>query len=246
MFNKKNSKELENSTSKTKGEFGETPFNIILQSDILMEEDLNALSPLKNELKETFIKSQLFRTRTEMEVSVLNDLKFPTANLKYWQAVREQNVMFQELVMLSYEYRKNVVEIKILNRDKSSEQLFERELLEIEIEKKQFTLKNMEKTAKDRIREIKAWSEIKERESQKMTKEELSEVDNSQLIGYTKRWINQSIQMGTNGSPSERQNLIGQLRSGILACIEKKLINKVLEGYDKDIQDKIKLEYNIK
>ena len=48
---------------------------------------------------------------TEVPVSVLNDIKFPTPAAKYWQAMREQNVMFQELVMLSYEYRKNLVEI---------------------------------------------------------------------------------------------------------------------------------------
>lgn len=232
---------------KVSKESDETPFNIILQSEILTAEDLDKLSPLKNELKETFIKSQVFRTRTEMEVSVLNDLKFPTSTLKYWQAVREQNVMFQELVMLSYEYRKNVIEIKIIERDIITEaDILEKELKQIEVEKKMFILKNQEKTAKDRIRELKAWSEIKEREAKNMSKEDLSEVDNGQLIGYTKRWINQSIQMGNNGSPAERQNLIGQLRSGILSCISKGIINKVLEDYDKTIQNKIKEEYGIK
>ena len=230
-----------------KGQLDAMPFNIIQQAEILTVEDLAILDPLKNELKETFIKSQVFRTRTEMEVSVLNNLKFPTSTLKYWQSVREQNVMFQELVMLSYEYRKNVIKIKIMQRDieKETDELKE-ELIQIEIEKKMFILKNQEKVAKDRIRELKAWSEIKEREASNMSKEDLSEVDNGQLLGYTKRFINQFIAMGNNGSPAERQNLQGQLRSSILACISKGIINKVLEGYDKPIQDKIKSEYNLK
>ena len=229
-----------------KAEYNETPFNIIQGSEILTKEDFDKLAPLTRELKENFKKSQVFRTRTEMEVSVLNDLKFPTPTLKYWQSVREQNVMFNELVTLSYEYRKNAIEIKIMQRDieKETEEL-ERELIQIEIEKKMFALKNQEKTAKDRIRELKAWSEIKEREAENMSEEDLSEVDNGQLIGYTKRWINQSIQMGDSGSPAERQNLLGQLRSGILSCISKGIMNKVLEGYDKPIQDKIKEEYGI-
>jgi len=115
-FDKEN-KKVEIVTEQEKAQLTEAPFNIILGSNILPREDIKSLDPLKNELKETFIKAQMFRTRTEMEVSVLNDIKHPTSDSKYWQAVREQNVMFQELVMLSYEYRKNKIEIEILKRD---------------------------------------------------------------------------------------------------------------------------------
>lgn len=229
-----------------KGQFTETPFNIIQQSEILTNDDLNVLNPLKDELKETFIKSQVFRTRTEMEISVLNAIKHPTPESKYWQSVREQNVMFNELVMLSYEYRKNIIKIKIMKKKIESESdELKKELLQIEVEKKMFILKNQEKTAKDRIRELKAWSEIKEREAKNMSKEALENVDNHQLVSYCRRFINQSMQMGTNGSPAERQNLMGQLRSAILKCIELKIIDKVLESYDKTIQEKIRQEYNI-
>ena len=34
-------------------------------SEILTKDDLDVLNPLKDELKETFIKSQVFRTRTD-------------------------------------------------------------------------------------------------------------------------------------------------------------------------------------
>ena len=222
-------------------------FDIITQSQILTDVDIKDLQKLAPELKETFLKVQMFRTRTEMEVSVLNDIKHPTAASKYWQSVREQNVMFNELVMLSYEYRKNLVEIKILEKkmDVEPDEL-EQELLQIEIEKKTFIARNQERTAKARIVELKNWSDIKDREAQKMSKAELSEVDNHQLISYTKRWINQSIIMGQNGSPAERQNLMGQLRSGILLCVKKKIINSVLADFNKNISDKIKSEYNLK
>lgn len=229
-----------------KGEYNNVPFGIIQSSNILIEKDLQDLQNLSTELKETFLKSQVFRTRTEMEVSVLNDIKFPTPASKYWQSVREQNVMFQELVMLSYEYRKNLIKIKKLARKIENEtDDLEKELLQIEKEKKTFILCNQEKTAKDRIRELKAWSEIKERESKAMDESQLSEIDNHQLISYTIRWIKQSIEMGGGGSPSERQNLHGQLRSGILACIEKGIIEKVLEDFPRQIKKQIKNEYNI-
>ena len=222
------------------------PFDIIQYSDVLAQEDFDKLISLTQELKETFTKAQMFRTRTEMEVSVLNDIKFPTPTLKYWQATREQNVMFQELVMLSYEYRKNIIKIKQLEiRIDNENDNLEKELLQIEMEKKIFISKNQERTAKDRIRELKAWSEIKGREAKQMTKEDLSDVDNGQLVGYTKRWLKQSIEMGNNGSPSERQNLIGQLRSGILACINQGIINKVLEDFSDEIKNKVRKDYDI-
>lgn len=236
-----------NKSEKEKGQLTETPFNIIQQAEILTADDLAILNPLKNELRETFIKSQTFRTRTEMEISVLNDIKHPTPASKFWQSVREQNVMFNELVMLSYEYRKNLIKIKIIQKKIENEtDDLQKELLQIEAEKKFFISKQQEKIAKDRIREIKAWSDIKDRESRYMSADELMDVDNHQLISYTQRWIKQSITMGGGGSPAERQNLLGQLRSGILSCIEKGIINKVLENFPKEIRKKVKDEYNLK
>src|SRR3972149_7797975 len=95
-----------------KEKYEQNSLKIINESQILTKEDFDIVSNLKEELKDVFLHSQVFRTRTEMEVSVLNDVKFPTADSKYWQSVREQNVMFHELVMLSYDYRKNIVEVK--------------------------------------------------------------------------------------------------------------------------------------
>jgi trans-2-enoyl-CoA reductase len=221
-------------------------FDQLFGSEILTKEDLRVVSGLKHELINTLKKTQIHRTRTEMEVSVLNDVKHPTPASKYWQALREQGVMFNELVMLSFEYRKKQVEVKILERKFGKEQDdLERELLKIEIEKEKYILSNQERVAKARIREIKDWSEIKERELAQMNGAEIKDVDYHQLISYTKRWIKQSILMGGNGSPAERQNLLGQLRSGIKTCIKLGLLDLVLEGFEGPIQDQIKSEYRV-
>ena len=218
----------------------------INNSSLLSINDLDSLEILSGELQETFVKTQIHRTRTEMEVSVLNDLKFPTPASKYWQSMREQNVMFTELVMLSFEHRKNNVEIKIQERDIAAEpDELRKELLKIELEKKTFISRQQERVAKARIGEIKGWSEIKEREAAQMSSEDLADVDNSQLIGYTKRWIKQSIAMGGGGSPPERQNLLGQLHSGIVSCIQKGVINKVLDGFEDGVKKQINKEYGL-
>lgn len=102
--------------------------------------------------------------------------------------------MFNELVSISYEYRKKKIEIKKIERDiVGIDDELDIEYKKIEIEKNNFELRQMEKVARDRIREIKEWSRIKEREALKMGKEELENVDNHQLISYTLRWINQII-----------------------------------------------------
>lgn len=216
-------------TQITKGEINGAPFEIVDQANILTGEDLSVLSSLKSELQDTFKKSQVFRTRTEMEVSVLNNIQFPTHASKYWQAVREQGVMFHELVMLSYEYRKNLVEIKKLERalDSIPDDL-DRELVQIEIERKSFLARNQEKTAKDRIREMKAWSDIKDREASFMEVSELCDADAHQLLSYVKRWINQALCMGDKGSVDERKNLFGQLQSGLKLCKNKGLLDEAL------------------
>ncbi len=201
--------------------------SIIESSKILKSEDLNQLSAIKDELQDTFLNVQIFRTRTEMETSILNDLKHPTPDSKYWQAMREQNVMFQELVMLSYEYRKNQVEIQILKRDIVSEtDLLKRELIQIEIEKKQFIGINQERTAKDRIREIQEWHEIKDSLKPSMAAS-LTDVNEHQLISFTARWINQLLGMSETTSISERNNLLGQLDKGLKLCRERGCIDKL-------------------
>jgi hypothetical protein len=132
-----------------------------LQS-LLDPQDFAQLTSLKQELKDTWTKKQIFRTETEMRVSVLNDGKFPTRAGKYWQCVREQNVFFENLIQLSFGYRKNLVEIKQLERKIANEtDDLETELLQIELEEKQYARVNMELVAKDRMREIEHWSRIK-------------------------------------------------------------------------------------
>ena len=76
---------------------------------VLKEEDAQAVVKLKDELTDTWTKKQIFRTETEMRISVLNDGKHPTQASKYWQSVREQNAMFEALMGLSFDLRKNNV-----------------------------------------------------------------------------------------------------------------------------------------
>lgn len=215
--------------------YKEQSLNIIKDSKIFTQDDFKVIVDLQDELRDVFLYSQVFRTRTEMEVSVLNDVSFPTADSKYWQAAREQNVMFQELINLSYEYRKNQVEIKKLQRDMDKEtDDLEKEFLQIEIERKEFLAISMERVAKDRIREIREWHEIKEKLKSFM-KCSLTDVNEHQLVSYTKRWISELLAAGDAGSMPERYNLLGQLDKGIKMCKEKGCLDKVLAEFPSEV-----------
>ncbi len=187
--------------------YDNTTLGIVKDAQILEEEDFKVITDLKDELRDVFLHSQVFRTRTEMVISVLDDVHFPTPDSKYWQSVREQNVMFQQLVILSYEYRKSVVEVKQLKRKLETEtDDLEKELLQIEIEKTEFALKNQERTAKDRIREIKEWHEIKQALLPQL-KYGVTDVNEHQLESYTERYRKEMEIAGDIGSVPEKINL---------------------------------------
>ena len=129
---------------------------------ILDQKDIDEFRKLIPELKDTWIKKQMFRTETEMRISVLNDGRHPTKAAKYWQCVREQNVFFENLMDLSFDGRENEIEIKKLHKEiEEEEDEFERGLKQITLERKYYRRANLELTAKDRMREIEHWSRLK-------------------------------------------------------------------------------------
>jgi len=179
---------------------------------ILKDDDFTALAELRDELEDAFRHAQIFRTRTEMEASVLNDVKRPTPDAKYWQAVREQNVMFTELVAMSYDYRETVIKLqkarhRMENWTDEDGDEFDRELLQVEIDRLSWQAKNMERIAHDRIREIREWSDIKAKLLPKM-RCGTTDPGEHQLVSYAIGWLKE-IQAGglETGSQPERINL---------------------------------------
>ena len=131
---------------------------------LLDKVDVGEFKKMVPELQDTWVKKQVFRTETEMRFSVLADNKHGSNAAKYWQSVREQNTHFENLMHLSFEYRKNDVEIEKLehkiNEDANIDK-FEKKLAKIDLEEKLFARANMQLIAKGRIREIKTWSKLK-------------------------------------------------------------------------------------
>jgi hypothetical protein len=179
-------------------------------TNILDTEDVKQFKELIPELQDTWKKKQMFRTETEMRFSVLSDNKYPTKAAKYWQSVREQNTHFENLVHLSFDSRKNDIEIKKLKRDveKETDEL-EKELKQVELEEKLYGKAQMELVAKHRMREVATWSKLKkEFDDGKFDKED---VNTHQANSYMLRLQHQKNTITPGTSQPEVFNVLGQI-----------------------------------
>ena len=179
---------------------------------ILDQQDVKEFKKLIPELKDTWKKKQMFRTETEMRFSVLSDNKYPTKAAKYWQSVREQNTHFENLMHLSFDARKNAVEIKKIEKKIEQEtDKLERELLEIELEEKVYAQASMELVAKHRMREVATWSKLKkEFDDGNFDKED---VNTHQADSYMLRLQHQKDTLTPGSSQPEVFNVLGQLHT---------------------------------
>ncbi len=213
--------------------------SIIQESNFLEKGDLSELLKMKDELQDSFEKKQIWRTETEIEFSVLNDLKFPTKASKYWQSVREQSVFFENLVTLSFDYRRNLVKIaRLKEKLETTENQFDKEELRIDLEEAEFAKKNMEIAAKDRFREIKIWSKKKKELNDGSFDDQ--NVNSHQLVSYTRYYINKIFTAQGASSTAERINLEGQLVTCLRLCKERNLVDDVLIGFNQEQQKAIK------
>jgi hypothetical protein len=164
------------------------------------------------ELQDTWVKKQMFRTETEMRFSVLSDNKYGNNASKYWQSVREQNTHFENLMRLSFEYRKNDIEIKKLQQEiKKEKDPLEQDLKQIELEEKLYGRAGMELTAKARMREISTWSKLK-KEFHDGTFDD-RDVNTHQAESYMHQLEQKKLTLTAGSSQPEVFNVLGQLET---------------------------------
>jgi len=140
----------------------------------------------------------------------LSDNKYPTKAAKYWQSVREQNTHFENLVHLSFEARKNEVEIEKLQRDlKKEKDPIEKKMKQIELEEKLYGKASMELVAKHRMREVATWSKLKKEFHNGSFDDK--DVNTHQAESYKIRLEHQKATLTPGSSQPEVFNVLGQL-----------------------------------
>ena len=181
-------------------------------NNLLDPEDVKEFKAMTAELRDTWTKKQVFRTETEMRMSVLQDAKYPTKASKYWQCVREQNVFLENLMSLSFDARRNEVKLKRLQEKlKTEEDPLKRELLQIDIDEKTYSVANMQLVARDRMREIKLWSTLKKEFDDGSF--DTQDVNRHQLDSYHLIMKNKAETLTSGSSQPEVFNVLGQLQT---------------------------------
>ncbi len=182
---------------------------------ILKPNDAQQILQLKEELADNWNKKQIFRTETEMRVSVLNDGKFPTVAAKYWQSVREMSAHFDALMNLSFDMRRSTVErLKLEKKMKEAEEAadqLEIMSLQIDLDQNLYNKACMEQVAHDRVREIQTWSKLKTELDDGSF--DTKEVNTHQAVSLHHRLAYRASALNEHSDPTEVANVMGQLQT---------------------------------
>jgi len=188
----------------------ECGYNNIKSSNILIAKDMKFLTENIEELKRCEVVNQNHRTKFEMEFSVLSDDRFPIKQSKYYQAIREELVMFRGIVVTSDQANVEQKKIDLLNAeineltnsniDKAIIELKKAEIIQLE-----YYIAQKKDEIHGRMREIRQWEDLKS----KLTKGEkfnINDVDTFQEEHWTKRWTSDSNSSSKNNLATYRKN----------------------------------------
>jgi len=113
---------------------------------------------------------------------------------------------------LSFEYRKNDVEIeKLEHKIKKDKDKFERKMAQIELEEKLYSRASMELVAKARMREISTWSKLKKEFHDGSFDDK--DVNTHQAESYTHQLEQKKLTLTPGSSQPEVFNVLGQLET---------------------------------
>jgi len=213
----------------------------IKNTKLLSDEKFSKLAELESKIINGYENRIIFRAQYLMQVSVLDDVKHPTPDSKYWQANLERSVMYQNLVMLSYDYMENEADIKIkeamidehIKKDTPLSHA-RADKLKIQIERLQTQLVAMKKEADDRLREIIGWTEIMDEIEPHL---EFSKTDQNEHMAksYPLRFARQKAMIQQIGASDMNgaMNILGLCQTAFdnpetLKLIEKENKRKVL------------------
>lgn len=190
---------------------------VVDSSGLFTKEQSQDLASLREEISAAWDNQVVWRTFTEANYSVLNDIKFPTPASKYHQATREQLVFYEQTILLSFDYREKQIDLAETLEKLEGSEGYEKQRLEVKRDRLLFEIEGMKIQAKDRIRELKMWSEIKSGldDGSFDTKNK----DTDELIHLTVRYCREaSLIKGKTNDIGAITNIVGQATTCLMEC----------------------------
>ena len=183
----------------------------ILRESGLVEESV--IKVFRADYEQVHRTAQVGRTLTEVVLSVLNDGKHPNADAKYWQATKEVDIQYEQLILLSFEYRKQMVVLKQLERDLSGEEdALEIETLLVEIDEARYVLVQQERASFHRLRQIAELTDVRHQLVPQL-KFGTEDVNAHQMVSLPQRFRNQVATLSGGEGAADRFNMIGLLKT---------------------------------
>lgn len=224
---------MEDSFDTTLMECNSRALKELKETTLLSGSDFKKLDICLPFAQNAFNKVQMFRTSTEMRISVLNDVNFPTTDSKYWQSIREMDCMFTQLVNLSFQYKEKMLDLEEAEiKLESLNDTFERRRAELNIAKIKFGVTCIQREAHHRIREIDLWREIQHDLVEIGLKAGIDDVNDHQLLSYTFRFLREyqiMCEADIDTALESHQNLVAHVRTSLNRIKELGLENKLLE-----------------
>lgn len=197
--------------------------DLIAQAPIITDKDLQALTDSKEFIANTYLSVPMYRPLVVKLFGVLDDVHFPTPDMKFWQCKVEGETHAMELVrdVHDMEIQKNQIDravflleqMKVKHENTSTETMkkeigFDIREQTLIISKKRFEMFQLQKKIKYRIEEVNEWRLIAE----KMAKDaQFKNHDYAHML--TESLINKwRIKISTSKDPKEQQALGEQLQ----------------------------------
>jgi len=222
----------------------QTPFNAEMTCftglDINADEMMKLQKANGNVVK-AYKEAQIHRTGVELETSVLNDIKHPTADEKFWHIHRDLKVFANELMMLKFTAKEKEITIREIEFMLEDAEGFEKERFELELEKEKFLMLDLTNCAKDKIREIDNMSNKMDELKDQLVYSD-TDIEEHQLysymIRYAREWrtVKENQQHGGVQNFGEIMNVIGHFETTWrIIAQDQERFQKLLETIPRDV-----------
>ena len=172
----------------------------IKSSGVLDSKDASIIDKNEKELEKAHNTNQHYRTETEMKASVL--AKYPSIEAKWWQSVREETMMLDNLTANSIDFmiksgELELLKIELSEFDDSIIHKAKKKIKEAEIMMKKLQIFKVQQEAHYRAVEIKHWEKIKKKLAKNIKAELMEDVELHQKESYKTKW-EREIALGHN------------------------------------------------
>ena len=200
-----------------------------LAPGLVSDDQSETLQSLLGEIQDAEQNFVIWRTFTEAYFSVLDDVRFPTPDSKYHQAIREQLVFYDQLVMLSFEFREKEIDLaETLEKLNTATGGYDKQRLEVKRDRLQYEIDGIKRQAKDRIRELQMWSEIKASLIEN-SEFDTANKDTGELIALTIRYCREALMINRANcsDPGAVVNILAQATTCLKECSRRGIMSQL-------------------